>query len=701
MINKNTNSKPKKNLRGSLLCCFVLITAMLIMISSYDLFASKNCSSYFSDPSDFDVDLAKNLIQYIKENDRIPTERELAGFMNISFKTIKEMLDGLTIVDVLSAQINFLDKIKKQILKEYASFSQERGVTISQEEFISKLDSSFKIFLIEQNFLFSNFQELKQASQLTYEKAFTFVLDDDLYNDEKREALLTACKTRSRLILTTAVAGAPVDQLFLNALLRYAEKNNADIIVFPANMQTSGLDPLLLSNPRIHILTNSLELSPFLNLNNIKIMAKQINPLTGLSRLGPRLQTQIIGSPKMHSEAVATTPQANEIHPRFDITTGAITLPNYNGKKEISRRTDAIASMDHVLGALILEKTPYKGFISTNIGDFNFRHIEYIPSKHGFLDIDTFYSQDSIQTKISPEAIVLGDLHIGDLNQELLDSLVQQILVLKPKYIILGDLFNGRSINHHDQDKVLVQASRAQKQQLNLKEELSLVIQFLNSLLKISKDSKLIIQSSNHNEWLKKWLNSGLYTQDPQNTLMGVALSYHTLIENIDPLETALLDTGFQEKLSLPILMDKTRVIYLQDGVSFRVAQSSSSPVEIGLHGHVGASGRKGSTTSMIKGTDAVVYGHTHSDFRKNKHVNIGTFTKKVLDYQQGFSSSINSLAIIGEDGQIQVLYFNNGSWYTRQNVRSKSFFQEGYPRIIPNRTGSDLGQLDQYSGSY
>ena len=128
------------------------------------------------------------------------------------------------------------------------------------------------------------------------------------------------------------------------------------------------------------------------------------------------------------------------------------------------------------------------------------------------------------------------------------------------------------------------------------------------------------------------------------------------------------------------------------------MAQSSSSPVETGLHGHLGASGRKGSASSMIKGTDAVVYGHTHSDFRKNKHVNIGTFTKKVLDYQQGFTASVNSLAIVGEDGQIQVLYFNNGSWYTKQNLRSKTFFQEGYPKIIPNRTGSDLGQLDQYS---
>src|SRR5690606_31953553 len=135
-------------------------------------------------------------------------------------------------------------------------------------------------------------------------RAFSNVLDRDIFTPERDAALLRAIETHERIIVTTAVAGAPVERRFLDALLNYAHRMDATIVVIPANMQTFGLDPLLLETPEVHILTHTTKLTPELRIDNIKLVAKHIWPLQGLDRLGPRRESFIVGSPKMHAETM-------------------------------------------------------------------------------------------------------------------------------------------------------------------------------------------------------------------------------------------------------------------------------------------------------------------------------------------------------------------------------------------------------------
>jgi hypothetical protein len=67
------------------------------------------------------------------------------------------------------------------------------------------------------------------------------------------------------------------------------------------------------------------------------------------------------------------------------------------------------------------------------------------------------------------------------------------------------------------------------------------------------------------------------------------------------------------------------------------------------------------------------VYGHSHTYARYNGAVNIGTSTFLRANYNaEGFSNWSQSLALVGENGEIQVLEFRNNEWYRPLNDQQK-----------------------------
>lgn len=185
------------------------------------------------------------------------------------------------------------------------------------------------------------------------------------------------------LLVTTAVPYTPVSEHMLASLKVLAKKKNAKIVVMPAFMQTTGLDPKLLNDPDIHILVNTTVLNPFLRLDNIKIMPKMLNPDAGLDQYGPRGQSVIVAAPQVRLKTVPTI--ENDAFPHFVMTTGAITEPIYNTRLPIQGRTDALASDRHNMAVLLVEKS--RGNSASAIpgasptGIYHFRHIHYVDGK--------------------------------------------------------------------------------------------------------------------------------------------------------------------------------------------------------------------------------------------------------------------------------------------------------------------------------
>jgi len=625
--------------------------------------------------------VAKKLGLMLSKNLQLPKISVLAAELNMTVPALNKVVGEYESLWGFLADFNpeALEKVRKKVFSAYYDICKRRGRTVVLAELAGEIGIPPRVAedLFGEDFRpIASFTALREESKAIYSKGFDQIQDVFVFNSERSARLLAALENRSRFVVTTAVSGAPVNQAFLESILNYAQKMDADVIVYAANMITNGLDPRLLDHPRIHILTNTIELSPHLALSRIKLIAKQINPLVGLDRIGPRGQSQIVGSPKMHVRTVSTIKNAENPHRLF--TSGAITEPVYAGSKYISGRTDEIATHDHMMGALVLEKAIE--------GDFNIRHIEYIAAKEGFVDLDKFYSASKV-TEARAEALVFGDIHVGVTDPEIVKMIQAQIKKFKPKKVILHDLMDALSVNHHDLKNLMTLSERAQKGQLELGKELAQLNEFLNIILKADPDVEIEVVPSNHDFWLVKWLESGQFMREPHNTKIGIELA-KAMSDGGNPLEFAIRSGD---------LLDSKRIHFLEVGDQFKVG-SEAREVDLGLHGHQGSNGGKGSLADFRKATDRAVYGHTHTYQRLNGVVNVGTFTQLVLSYNKGgFSNWVQSMAVVGTNSEIQVLEFRNGDFYGDKKI-NRPDFPEGFPKLIPNAQSDGTGQIDQYS---
>ncbi len=678
--------------------------------------------------------IGKKAAQYFRERLRWPEAEELALLAVVSEEELEDYRDILSspekVADLYGK--SHIDTTRSAFIRTYSRLLRSLTRTPSLEEVIREMALERQVevsslegaLLFGEGKLFSSLDHLKEMTRVKYPKSFRGAIDTSVFNEERLQRTIAALETRQRFIVTTAVAGSPVNRDYLESLLRYAEMNDADIIVIPANFMTDGLDPVLLNHPRIHVLTHTIELSPWLAISKIKLMAKQIEPLTGLDRLARHNQTLIVGSPKLHSRTIPS--EENMFTPKRLFTTGGITDPDYNGEKYIQGRTDEIALHDHRLGALILERT----FGGNNIiklgraGTFHMRHIEFIPEKKGFMDLNSFYTPTAVITK-RLEALVLGDIHVGDTDQKLLNSLRDLIKKVRPKRVVIHDLFNGHSVSHHDRTKFVSLAQKAQQGELNLAHELSQVAAFINALLSVDPDLSIVIVPSNHDFWLHRYLQEGRFMTDPNNAKLAIELA-RVFLNGQDPLEYAL-KSGYQPYTNRDARTQHTnrdgligsggidepqRVVFLKPGIGYRVGELEDRKVLLGHHGHVGANGGKASLKTLQKGADRAVFGHTHTDGRLNGTVNIGTFTKLKLAYNsEGISSWVQSAALVGPYGEIQSIQFKDGEWFSgaemeNETTKTKPFFMPDYPKVIPNKSTSfetgqlgHTGQIDQWGG--
>jgi hypothetical protein len=641
-----------------------------------------------------ELDWLKDIATIFKEDLKLPSQEEIINGLPVGGS------EGLSTDELLfeylkQYQAAKLGVARTKLMREFAKVSKTMGRTPAMQElgdWLGLTDAQLKR-LFGPRMLFADWDSLRKAAEELSPSSFKYVIDISKFDQAYLNATLAEIKARKRVILTSAVAGAPVNRAFLASLLNYAKKKDAVVLIYPQNMQTTGLDPVLTNTPGVFVITHHISLSPWMRINRIKLIAKMRDPLMGLERLGLRGQTQIVGAPQARVKTVATID--NILYPHKLVSTGAITDPNYKGEKYIQGRTDELADEDHFMGALVLERSGGVDSLTglSMSGNYHMRHIEFIPEKSGFSDLGSFYSTDSV-TPIRPEVLVLGDIHVGCTDQKLLATLRDQIFKLRPKYVVLHDVLDGHSVSAHDAKKLITLAQKARTGQLNLRTELKQVVAFINSLLDIDSQLKVIVVPSNHDFWLTRWLQEGRFMQDNENREVGVRLAA-AMVDNQDPLEHALKAYG---------VSNDRRMIFLKVGEQYKT--DTANRVELGLHGHAGANGGRASLKTVRAATERAVYGHSHTYGRINGTVNVGTLTYRVLPYsKEGVSSWVQSLALVDEFGSIQVLEFQDGQWYgpDNGNVAEPSgdgYFMQGYPYIEANTvTESSMGQVDQYGG--
>lgn len=524
---------------------------------------------------------------------------------------------------------------KKELLEEVAKLRKKLGRPLSIKDLTEKCN---------QNVIQKHFGGIAQASELARQRhpeAFHDIPISELLQHPKTLARLReAVDGYSKFFVTTAVLGCNVDKKFLASIERWCKDEGGKLLVLtqadPAkrNQRADEIGYLDKAIQGAVIVSEDTALNSNIHISTIKLSAKHIDPITGLSRLGQREGSFIYASPKQRLKAV---PTSNTELPHMIMTTGAVTESDYNTDKYLSERTATIAAHDHVMGGIIVE-----------VVDDNSYHFRQVQADENGKFIDLGYEWSSKGYKeVKAAALVCGDWHAGDTNPDVIKATKEMIAYLNPETIVLHDLFDGKSINHHEKDQLILKASRALRGELSLMSEFKQVAEDLDMLSELC--SNIVVVKSNHDEFLSRYLQAGLYVRDHENHRVSLQLAL-AMLDGDDPIQY-----GVEELVGLE---RPENVRWLTRDEDLKIAR-----IQLGAHGDKGSNGARGSLKSMEQAYGLSVTGHTHSPEIIRGAWQVGTSSHLKLTYNVGPSSWLNTHCVVYPNGSRQLLNMINGEW--------------------------------------
>jgi hypothetical protein len=449
-------------------------------------------------------------------------------------------------------------------------------------------------------------------------------------------------KSKKRYIVTTAVANSGVHRGFIQAMRNYASRKNAQIVIMPCESITnsfenkSGTFDASLNAEDILFVQRDTPLNDNISLCSIQVSAKQIRPITGLSRIGNREGSYVFASPKQFLEYV---PAGNKRGQNYSIMTpGACTLPEYYSERFVSKRLSYIAEYDHKMGAIIIEIESDK--------IFHFRHIQCDETDGSFVDLGTKYLSDGTTENVDVN-VIFGDLHGNSVDEEALQNFLNLFSKMSVLNVFLHDVFDGYSISHHVKD-IVEKSLRSLSGDDSLKDELVDTYALIRLIDSYLKPKKVNIVKSNHDEFLTRYLQSGGYVNDPKNhyTSLKIATALFESGEDV-------LKRGFE--IATGNEMPKNwHFLSREDTITI-------SDVECAAHGDLGLNGSKPSLSTLEKAYGNCVVGHSHSAAIQRGVFRVGTLSKLNLGYNRGPSSWTHTCCLLYENGQRQLINSING----------------------------------------
>lgn len=523
--------------------------------------------------------------------------------------------------------------LKKEIIKKYIKLVKKNRLIPGRRD-LAEVGVSVDQYRRQ----FTTLDNLKNEAKKAFPEAFKSVVDDSIFTPKNFQKVKDQVGLYDKFVVTTAVTGMAVHDKFYKNLKYYCEVNNAKLLIIPTTDPASkgfNLDSALADES---IVFGEIELNKNIVISNIRTSAKQINPLTGLKRVGRRERSIIVSSPKQFLEHV---PISNADGSHAMMTTGAITVPQYlDTDRYMSLRTAYIADFDHKMGAVIVE--------IEDESKFHFRHIQAEYDTGNFVDLGIYY-QKTKHTTVRPEALVLGDIHVGH-GDPLVDDATDQILMdLKPKRVFLHDLFDGSSsVNPHTQNSYLSNAKKT-VQQLSLEEELKMVKNWLEDMKgKHPYVQEWVVVRSNHDLFIERWLEVGTYIQDPVNSRIGHKLAIEVL-EGKMALEAGLRIVGANLK----------GITFLRISDSYKI-----KGIEHGSHGHIGASGsRNPSNAGLENAYGSGTFGHSHCGGILRDIFRVGHMSAARHGYNVGASAWTVSCSPTYSNGSRQLINVIEGKY--------------------------------------
>lgn len=446
--------------------------------------------------------------------------------------------------------------------------------------------------------------------------------------------------SKKRFIITWAQSETPIHENFLINIEVYANFIDANIHVIcgryrnATSLASSNSLKKKERNKKLwdsrledYLDANRQKLHPYLQvLADVKVQVTASTPLTGFNGI-TGLESCIIGHPFL---SLKSLPVLDGYPNKLLLTTGAVTLPNYTDTK-----AGAKGAFNHTLGFVVVELD----------GDtFHVRQVQ-CDENGDFYDLWHKVSSGKVSVANEPyPAIVFGDLHLTEEDEQAVKASFELVDKVKAKIIIVHDIFSGVSISHHELNNPVIQAQRELDGSNNLEKELQYMYDWFNS----RQQYQFVSVMSNHPLWLDRWISSNDWRKSPNRALY---------------LELANMSVNGQAPKGLiPYLLDKNTVNVISTGYndSYRVCE-----FECALHGDFGNSGSRGSGVQFKNLNTKAITAHQHAPERQGGWLAAGTLTKLRLSYNKGLSAWLHSNIIIYPNGKASHINIIKGKYTT------------------------------------
>jgi hypothetical protein len=298
-------------------------------------------------------------------------------------------------------------------------------------------------------------------------------------------------------------------------------------------------------------------------------------------------------------------------HRKIAFTTGAVTSENYTptiaGKK---------GEFHHQYGFVIVEHDD----------DNDAVYVRQVPMRADGTFCDLVHRCDPVNGVTMNEeavALVLGDLHIGEHDQNAVEAVLPLAKAVACRYLVLHDLFNGASVNPHERKDPFLRAERFDAGETNLQDEITAMIDYITWLKINFLGSQIVAVRSNHDDMLDRHLKSEDWKSDVQNARAYMKYSLAVL-------------EGKAPKGVIPYVIGEEHpdVVCLGLDESFQ-----PGAYELAHHGHIGANGSKGTYKQYARFSAKTIIGHSHAPVRHHGCIQVGTSTRLRVRYNTGASS--------------------------------------------------------------
>ncbi len=467
------------------------------------------------------------------------------------------------------------------------------------------------------------------------------VIKSEEQSDELQTAKLKQYdSSKKRFIVTWGQTQTPIHEQFLTNLEAYANHIDASIHVIAGTYKNpTSLESSKAQKKKNKDTTNwHPRLRPYLDakrqkiheylciLSDVKVPPTASTPLSGFNGI-TALESCIIGHPRVHFKSL---PVMDGYPNKLLLTTGAITLENYTDSK-----AGAKGSFHHTLGAVIIELD----------GDiFHVRQIQ-CDSEGTFCDLLFELRDGKVGTYLDKSgcpAIIFGDLHTGQHCQVSLDVALTLARDMMCERVILHDIFDGKSISHHEANNPFVLLESEKNDLLDLEAEIERMVGFI----KDNDDLNYVVVRSNHDDFLDRWLINTDWRKQANKS----AYLYYAMV----------LSSGKAPKGVIPYVLESRckNVIGLGINDSYRVMNW-----ELSIHGHLGSNGSRGSAIQFKQLNTKNITGHTHTPTREDGHLSVGTLTKLRIGYNNGASAWLNTCVVIYPTGKASHINIIKGKY--------------------------------------